>query len=135
MTLDIAVRWMMTFGTGMALLVGSAAAQETSTSNNSQQQAPAVSKPEPTAPTVKKTQEKVQETKPEHAAPANKTPQQGPAFQNWKDKLSYAIGADLARGLRWQRVDVNVDVLVGALKDALAGKKLIMTQEQVTATL
>jgi FKBP-type peptidyl-prolyl cis-trans isomerase len=94
-----------------------------------------VSKPEPTAPTVKKTQEKTQETKPEQAAPAKKAPQQDPAFQNWKDKLSYAIGADLARGLRWQRVDVNVDVLVGALRDALAGKKLVMTQEEATATL
>ncbi len=135
MTLDIAMRWMMTFGTGMALLVGSAAAQETATSDKSQQQAPAVSKPEQTAPTVKKTQEKAQETKPEQAAPANKAPQPDPAFQNWKDKLSYAVGADLARGLRWQRVDVNLDVLVGALRDALAGKKLVMTQEEVTATL
>jgi FKBP-type peptidyl-prolyl cis-trans isomerase len=106
---------MMTLGTAMALLGRCAAAQETATSNKSQQQAPAVSKPEPTA----------QETK----------PQQDPAFQNWKDKLSYAIGADLARGLRTQKVDVNVDVLVGALRDALAGKKLVMIQEEVTATL
>ncbi len=123
MTSDIAMRWMMIFGTGMALLVECAAAQETAPSNQSQQPASAVSKP--TAPTVRKTEEKAQETK----------PQQDPAFQNWKDKLSYAIGADLARGLRTQRVDVNVDVLVGALRDALAGKKLIMTQEEVTATL
>jgi FKBP-type peptidyl-prolyl cis-trans isomerase len=97
---------MMTFGTGMALLAGCAAAQETATSNQSQQ-----------------------------AAPANGAPQQDPAIQNWKDKLSYAVGADLARGLRSQRVDVNVDVLVAALRDALAGKKLVMTQEEVTATL
>jgi FKBP-type peptidyl-prolyl cis-trans isomerase len=62
-------------------------------------------------------------------------PRQDPAFQNSKDKLSYAVGADLARGLRTQRVDVNVDVLVGALRDALADKKLVMTQEEVTATL
>jgi FKBP-type peptidyl-prolyl cis-trans isomerase len=114
---------MMIFGTGMALLVGEC--RPAATSNKSPQQAPAVSKPEPTAPTVKKTQEKAQETE----------PQRDPAFQNWKDKLSYAIGADLARGLRSQRVDVNVDVLVGALRDALAGKKLVMTQEEVTATL
>ncbi len=96
MTSGIAMRWMMTFGTGMALLVGCAAAKETA-----------------------------QEAK----------PPQDPAFKNWKDKLSYAIGADLARGLRRQRVDVNVDVLVGALRDAVAGKKLVMTQEEVTATL
>jgi FKBP-type peptidyl-prolyl cis-trans isomerase len=101
---------MMTFGTGMALLVGCAAAQETATSNKSQEQAPAVSKPD-------------------------NAPQQDPAFQNWKDKLSYAIGADLAKGLRLQRVDVNVNVLVEALSDTLAGNKLVMTQEEVTATL
>jgi len=135
MTLDIAMRWMMTFGTGVALLVGSAAAQETATSNKSQQQAPAVTKPEQTAPTAQKTQEKAQETKPEQAAPANQASQQDPAFQNWKDKLSYAVGADLARGLKLQRVDANVDMLVKALRDGMAGKKLVMTQEEVTATL
>jgi len=100
------MRWMRIFGTGMALLAGCAAAQETAASNTSEQ-----------------------------GVPANDAPQRDPAFQNWKDKLSYAVGADLARDLRRQRVDVNVDVLVGALKDALAGKKLVMTQEEVTATL
>ncbi len=90
------MRWMMAFGTGMALFLGCAAAQETA-----------------------------EETR----------PQQDPAFQNWKDKLSYAVGADLARGLRRQRVDVNVDVMVGAVRDGLAGKKPVMTQEEMTATL
>ena len=136
MTLKKAIRWMMAFGTGMALVVGSAAAQENPAANKSQQQAQPASKPESAAPAAaKKTPEKVQEIKPGQAAPASKTPQEDPAFQSWKDKLSYAVGADLARGLKAQRVDVNVDFLIRALRDGLAGNKLVMTQAEVTATL
>jgi FKBP-type peptidyl-prolyl cis-trans isomerase FklB len=91
---------------GMALLAGTAAAQ----------QAPVVNKAEP-------------------AALPSTAPQEDPAFQNWQDKLSYAVGADLARGLKLQRVDANIDMLVKALRDGMAGKKLAMTPEEVTATL
>ena len=115
MNLRIRIRWTMAGALGMALLVGTAAAQQ--------------------APTVDKNQDKAPESKAEQAAPDNKAPQEDPTLQNWKDKLSYAVGADVARGLKLQRVDVNLDLLVRALRDGLAGNKLVMTQEDVTATL
>ena len=135
MTSKSAMRWMMSFGIGLALLAGAAAAQEAPVGDKTQPQAQAASKPETTTPEVKKSPEKVQEVKPGQAAAENKTPQQEPAFQNWKDKLSYAVGADLARGLKLQRVDVNVDMLVKALRDGMAGNKMVMTRQEVTATL
>lgn len=115
MSLKIRIRWTMAGALGMALLAGTAAAQQ--------------------APAVDKNQDKAPEIKAQQAAPDNKAPQEDPTLQNWKDKLSYAVGADLARGLKLQGVDVNLDLLVRALRDGLAGNKLVMTQEDVTATL
>src|SRR5712692_3249891 len=131
MTLDIVMRWMMTFGTGVALLVGSAVAQETPTSNRSQQQAPAVSKPEQTVPAAKPEQKApATKSEPEAAAPSKGQPGE-PTIQSRKDKISYAFGVDMARDLQRQKDSLNVDLLIRALTDALAGKNLIMTDEEV----
>jgi FKBP-type peptidyl-prolyl cis-trans isomerase FklB len=62
-------------------------------------------------------------------------PADAPVVNNRKDKISYAFGVDLARDLKRQKQDLNVDLLMRALTDALADKPLVMTDEQVTATL
>jgi FKBP-type peptidyl-prolyl cis-trans isomerase FklB len=95
MTSQIAIRWTLTLG--MALVAGTASAQ----------QAPA----------------------------ANQTQQEQPTIQSHKDKVSYAFGVDMARDLLRQKDSLNVDLLMKALTDALAGNKLIMTDEEVTAIL
>jgi FKBP-type peptidyl-prolyl cis-trans isomerase FklB len=56
-------------------------------------------------------------------------------FKSRKEKLSYALAVDFARNLRWQRIDVDVDLMTNALRDALTGSKLRMTNDEVTATL
>lgn len=114
MTLQMAIR--STTALGIALLVVTAAAQ----------QAPAANKTQEEAPAIKAEQE---------AAATNKAQPENPTIQSRKDKLSYALGIDLARGLKWQRIDVDVDLVVRALRDALAGNKLLMTDDDVTATL
>jgi FKBP-type peptidyl-prolyl cis-trans isomerase FklB len=135
MTSGKVMRWMMAFGTGVALLVGSAAAQETATSNKSQQQAPAVSKPEQTVPAAKPVGEvPAAKPKPEAAALAKSQPEE-PKIQNRKDKISYAFGVDMARDLQRQKDSLNIDLLIRALADAMAGKTLIMTDEEVAATV
>ena len=63
------------------------------------------------------------------------TPTAAPAFNNGKEKLSYALGVDLARNLEWQRISVDADVLTTALKDTLAGNKLRLSDEEVARTL
>src|SRR5713101_5621398 len=131
MTLDIVMRWMMTFGTGVALLVGSAVAQETATSYKSQQQAPAVSKPEQTVPAAKPVEEVPAAKAKSKAAATGKNQPGEPTIQSRKDKISYAFGVDMARDLQRQKDSLNVDLLIRALTDALAGKNLIMTDEEV----
>ncbi len=48
-----------------------------------------------------------------------------------KDKLSYAIGASVGRNLVKESSDVNLEVLIGALKDSVAGKKLLLTDKDI----
>jgi FKBP-type peptidyl-prolyl cis-trans isomerase FklB len=107
-------RWIVALG--IVLLVGAAAAQE--------------------APTGNKPQEKVAEAKAAtEGGPTDKTAQETLTIQSRKDRLSYAFGVDLARDLKRQRNDLNVDMVVTALTDALADKKLLMTDEEVATTL
>src|SRR5690348_6570612 len=61
--------------------------------------------------------------------------QEEPRIQSHKDKVSYAIGVDMARDLKRQSNDLNVDLVVRALTDALAGNKLIMTDDEVALTI
>ena len=122
----------VTFGIAAVLAV-TAAAQPAPAANKTQEQTPAT-KTQEQAVAAKGQEQGPAKTQPEAAA-ASDPQQEDLSFQSWKDKLSYAVGADLARGLKWQRVDVNVDVLIKALRDGLAGNKMVMTQEEVTATL
>jgi len=48
-----------------------------------------------------------------------------------KEKRSYAIGMDLGTKLRKQSIDVDSDVLIQGYKDALAGDKTLLTDEEV----
>ena len=52
-----------------------------------------------------------------------------------KDKISYAIGADLANKLKVAQIDVDAAVLSRGLKEGLAGTKPAMTDEEVRNTL
>lgn len=52
-----------------------------------------------------------------------------------KDKFSYALGMGLGSTLRRQSVEVDPAVLVRGLKDALAGGKLALTEEEARAAV
>lgn len=52
-----------------------------------------------------------------------------------KDKASYAIGLDIGRTFRQRSLDLNVEAVVGGLRDALAGGKTLLTEEQAQAAL
>jgi FKBP-type peptidyl-prolyl cis-trans isomerase len=67
--------------------------------------------------------------------PTDNVESAGPTIQSRKDKVSYAFGADLARDLKRKTAEINPDLVLRALSDSLAGRKLIMTDEEVTATL
>jgi FKBP-type peptidyl-prolyl cis-trans isomerase FklB len=66
---------------------------------------------------------------------ATKTSPAAPALNTKKDKVSYAIGADLGNKLKTSSIDVDPTILTRALKDALTGSKGAMTDDEIKATL
>ncbi len=67
-------------------------------------------------------------------APATKT-QAAPALTTQKDKFSYALGMNLGTNLHKQSVPVDPNILLRGLKDALAGGKTALTEDQARAAL
>jgi FKBP-type peptidyl-prolyl cis-trans isomerase FklB len=101
------------------ILLGSAMAQQTPPSNPPQTP---VAKPH-TAPTAKPRQ-----------APAAKS-QDVLALKTDKDKTSYAIGLNIGKGLHRDSVDVDPNILLQGLKDALAGGKTLLTDDEAKAAM
>ena len=134
----------------VVLFAWTAFGQEASTANK-EPQAPATTATQPNSATPSKTEPVVPEAKPEQltsaTAPAavkktvaetagtGKNLVEEPVIRDRKDKISYAFGMDLARDLKRQKNDLNVDLVMRALDDALADKPLLMTDDEVTATL
>jgi FKBP-type peptidyl-prolyl cis-trans isomerase len=52
-----------------------------------------------------------------------------------KDKVSYSIGVDLGKSFKHQGLDVDPDVLAKGMKDAAAGQKLLMTDDEMRSTM
>jgi len=52
-----------------------------------------------------------------------------------KDKLSYALGMNIGKGLHKDAVDINPTILLRGLKDAMAGGATLMTDEQAQTTI
>jgi len=52
-----------------------------------------------------------------------------------KDKASYAIGLDMGNSLKRNSIEVNTDILVKGIKDALSGGKLLMTDQEMKETI
>src|SRR3989440_13029442 len=54
-----------------------------------------------------------------------------PQLKDLKDKASYAIGLNVGMNIKRQNVDVNQDAFTAGFKDALAGRKPLMTEQEV----
>jgi FKBP-type peptidyl-prolyl cis-trans isomerase len=79
--------------------------------------------------------------------PAQKTPAAKPrtttgtrtatplALKTQKDKVSYAIGVNIGKSLHKDAVDVDPAIFIRGMKDALAGGKLLLTDEDMKGTL
>jgi FKBP-type peptidyl-prolyl cis-trans isomerase FklB len=113
------------------MLMGNAQAQQTPAA--SPQQAPtAKTAPAPTAGAQKALAAKTgTTTTPKTPVPFTlKTP---------KDKVSYAVGMNVGKGvaarLKQQSVEVNQAVLLRGMKDALAGGKMLLTEEEERTVL
>jgi FKBP-type peptidyl-prolyl cis-trans isomerase FklB len=117
-----------------ALLAGVATAPETG----------AASAQEPVAPGA--TAATGADRAPQHPGPTPPRPESLPAkgedapaagIHNAKEKLSYALGVDFAFRLKWQRVDVDLELLVKGLQDASANdeSQLLIPAKQAALTV
>ena len=67
------------------------------------------------------------------AAPAASAPPE--AFTTDKEKLSYSIGADIARSFKQQNIEVDAQTLFAGFRDMTAGGQMQMTPDQMTASM
>jgi FKBP-type peptidyl-prolyl cis-trans isomerase FklB len=120
----------LTLSLAGTLLSGIAFAQQTSAPSTNP---PAASSTTPAKP-------KTQTTTP--AKPGTTAVKKAPTplvLKTQKDKASYAIGMNIGKGLKESlkkdSVDVDSDILVRGMKDALAGNKQLLTDEESQAAL
>jgi FKBP-type peptidyl-prolyl cis-trans isomerase len=52
-----------------------------------------------------------------------------------KDKVNYGIGVSIGKSLKQQGMEVEVDLMVKGLKDELAGKKLLVSDDELRKTM
>ena len=64
------------------------------------------------------------------AAPAQ-TPTPAPTFKTQKEKVSYAIGMEMGKGVKSQGIDVDPSILAQGLRDAMSGAKPQMTEDEL----
>lgn len=57
------------------------------------------------------------------------------ALKTQEDRLSYSIGVDMGRNFNRQETKADPDVVARGIKDAMTGDKLLMTDEEILATL
>src|SRR4249920_2470937 len=55
--------------------------------------------------------------------------EKSPQLKDLKDKVSYSIGMQIGFNLGRQKVDINPDILAAGIKDALAGKPQLTTDQ------
>jgi len=56
-------------------------------------------------------------------------------LKDQKDKASYGIGVDMAKSLQQMGADVNPDALIMGIRDALANRKLQLSDEELGAAM
>jgi len=113
------------------MLLGNARAQQTPAATPAQPSQPASASSQAAAPA--KTSSATAAKKPATAA----KPATGLALTTQKQKASYALGMKIASDLKRQAVAPSVDgaITARALRDALAGNKLLLTDDQEKAAL
>ena len=57
------------------------------------------------------------------------------ALKTQKDKASYALGANIGTGLHRQGVSVDPAIVARGLRDAMAGSKMLMTDDEIKAAI
>lgn len=57
------------------------------------------------------------------------------ALKTQKDKINYGIGVSVLRNFKQQGIEVDLDFVIKGMRDAQAGGKLLLTEEDLRKTL
>src|ERR1700681_3470072 len=58
-----------------------------------------------------------------------------PVLRTPMERESYGIGVDMGKNLKRQGTEMNPDLVLKGLKDAMGGDKLLLTDEELMATM
>jgi FKBP-type peptidyl-prolyl cis-trans isomerase len=58
-----------------------------------------------------------------------------PAIKTQKEKLSYAVGMEMGKGVKAQGLDIDMNLFVAGLKDAITGAKPQMSEADLNAVI
>lgn len=61
--------------------------------------------------------------------------EKAPQLKDLKDKASYSLGLNFGFNFKRQNIDLNTDAFTAGFKDALSGRKPLMTEEEVKETM
>lgn len=61
--------------------------------------------------------------------------QEAQVLKTQKDKVSYSFGVDVVRNLKRQRIEVDSDLFLKGIQDALSGGNLLMTDDEIRKTI
>jgi FKBP-type peptidyl-prolyl cis-trans isomerase FklB len=130
--LSVAVTAFLAIGLASA---NAALAQQASTSGS--QQTPAATAPAKSAASSKAASGAQTSTGPKtgQASGAKRPATAAAPLQTAKQKASYAIGQNIGKGLQKDEVDVDSASLARGIRDALAGNKSLLTDEESKAAL
>jgi FKBP-type peptidyl-prolyl cis-trans isomerase len=56
--------------------------------------------------------------------------EEAPVLQSGRDKVSYAVGVNMARTFKKQNIDVDLDLVIKGLKDGLSGERMLMPERE-----
>jgi FKBP-type peptidyl-prolyl cis-trans isomerase len=68
-------------------------------------------------------------------ANAQTAPSPAPALKTQKEKLSYAIGMEMAKGVKSQGIEVDPALLLQGIKDEMAGGKTLMSEDELRTVI
>ena len=57
------------------------------------------------------------------------------SLETQQDRISYGIGVGVARNLKSQEIQVDLDAVMQGMKDTLSGRKLLMTETDLQKTM
>jgi len=58
-----------------------------------------------------------------------------PPFKDAKEKASYSIGVSIGKNFKAQSADLNLETVLQGMKDAVEGKKTLMTDQEIQETM